>query len=245
MRDDIVARGVDPGRVVVIGNAVDPDAFRPRPADPALRASLGVDRDEVVLGYLSSLVAYEGVDHLLAAIALLRGRGHAVRGLVVGDGDARPALEHRARRLGLASAVRFAGRVPPDDVQRWYAQIDVFVVPRVDARVTRTVTPLKPLEAMAMARPVVVSDLPALRELVQPGVTGLAFVPDDPRSLADTVEPLLDDPSARAALGAAAREWVAGERTWRANGERYRRLFADLGVTAAVSSGRRPDRDRR
>jgi glycosyltransferase involved in cell wall biosynthesis len=230
MRADIIGRGVDPDRVVVIPNAVDPDDFVPRPADPALRADLGFAAGEVVLGYVSSLVGYEGIGHLLTAIALLRARGRPVKGLIVGDGVERAALQHLAGRLGIGDDVRFAGRVPVADVQRWYAQIDVFVVPRTNDRVARAVTPLKPLEAMALERAVVTSDVPALRELIDPGVTGLVFDAEDPESLADTVEPLLDDPGARARLGAAAREWVAAERTWRHNGARYRRLYTELGA---------------
>ncbi len=230
MRDDIVGRGVDPDRVRVIPNAVDADDFVPRPADPALRADLGFDPDEVVIGYVSSLVGYEGVGHLLDAIALLRGRGRRVRGLIVGDGAERAALEHRAARRGLGDVVRFTGRVPLARVQDHYALLDVFVVPRTNDRVCRAVTPLKPLEAMALERAVVVSDIPALRELIDPGTTGLVCTPEDATSLADTLEPLLDDPGARARLGSAAREWVMSERTWHRAGARYRELFAELGA---------------
>jgi glycosyltransferase involved in cell wall biosynthesis len=230
MRADIIDRGVDPAHVVVIPNAVDPDAFAPRPADLTLRTALGVDTGDIVIGYVSSLVGYEGIDHLLSAIALLRARGRRVRRLIVGDGVERAALQLQAAQLGVADIVHFAGRVPVADVQRWYAQIDVFVVPRTNDRVARAVTPLKPLEAMALERAVVTSDVPALRELIDPGVTGLVFEAEDPVSLADTVEPLLDDPGARARLGAAARAWVADGRTWRDNGARYRSLYAELGA---------------
>lgn len=230
MKTDIVARGANADHVWVIPNAVDPDDFAPQPVDPALRADLGFAGTDVVLGYVSSLVSYEGVTYLLDAIARLRERHATVRGLIVGDGLERTALEHRAAELGLGDAVRFTGRVPITEVQRYYGQIDVFVVPRTNDQVSRTVTPLKPLEAMALERAVVISDVPALRELIEPGETGLVFTAEDADDLATVVEPLLDDPSARARLGKAAREWVAAERTWRRNGERYRELFAQLGA---------------
>lgn len=230
MKADIVARGADPNHVWVIPNAVDPDDFVPQPADPGLRAELGFAGTDVVLGYVSSLVRYEGVTYLLDAIAHLRTRHRAVRGLIVGDGAERPALEHQAATLGLGDAVVFTGRVPITEVQRYYAQIDVFVVPRTNDQVSRTVTPLKPLEAMALQRAVVTSDVPALRELIVPGETGLVFTAEDAPALAATVEPLLDDPASRARLGKSAREWVIAERTWRRNGERYRQLYAELGA---------------
>jgi glycosyltransferase involved in cell wall biosynthesis len=77
---------------------------------------------------------------------------------------------------------------------------------------------------------VVVSDLPALREVVHPGETGLTFPSGDAAALADRVEGLIEDSAGRAALASAAREWVRSERTWSRNGERYRRLYADLGA---------------
>jgi PEP-CTERM/exosortase A-associated glycosyltransferase len=230
MKADIVARGADPDNVWVIPNAVDADDFVPQPVDPALRADLGFAGSDVVLGYVSSLVSYEGVTYLLDAIARLRSSRANVRGLIVGDGVERTALEHQAAALGLGDAVRFTGRVPITEVQRYYHQIDVFVVPRTNDEVSRTVTPLKPLEAMALERAVVTSDVPALRELIEPGETGLVFAAEDAADLAATVAPLLDDPAARSRLGKAAREWVTAERTWRRNGERYRELFAELGA---------------
>ena len=86
------------------------------------------------------------------------------------------------------------GRVGHDDIQAFYALIDVFVVPRTPDRVSRLVTPLKPLEAMALERCVVVSDVPALRELVIPGETGRTFTAGDPEDLARVLDDLLGDP---------------------------------------------------
>jgi glycosyltransferase involved in cell wall biosynthesis len=126
--------------------------------------------------------------------------------------------------------VIFTGRVPHRDVQRYYRTIDVFVVPRTNDRVSQLVTPLKPYEAMAMARPLVVSGVPALLEIIDNGRTGRAFRPEDPVSLANTLEPLLDDPDERARLGSAAREWVSANRTWSRNGRRYRELYERLGA---------------
>jgi glycosyltransferase involved in cell wall biosynthesis len=70
----------------------------------------------------------------------------------------------------------------------------------------------------------------ALREMVVEGETGLVFEPENPTSLADVLEPLLDDPEARLALGQAARRWVAANRTWAQNGARYLELYRQLGA---------------
>ena len=113
--------------------------------------------------------------------------------------------------------------------------MDVFVIPRLDDRAARLVTPLKPFEAMALARPMVVSDLPALREITAPPTRGLAFDVGDARSLASAVARLLEDDDLRREIGRAGRAWVEEERDWDLNGERYRAVFdAVLDARAAV-----------
>jgi glycosyltransferase involved in cell wall biosynthesis len=184
-----------------------------------------------VVGYLTTLTAFEGVGTLLGALAELRRRGRDVQGLVVGDGPVREALQVEAGRLGLNDApVVFPGRVSRADAPAHLALIDLFVVPRTADRVSQLVTPLKPYEAMAMERAVIVSDVAALREIVRDGETGVVFRAQDPLDLADRLEPLLDDPDRRAALGREARAWVVANRSWRQNGARYRDLYTRLGA---------------
>jgi glycosyltransferase involved in cell wall biosynthesis len=231
MKADIVARGVAADRVDVVPNAVDLSRFVPIARDGALAGRLGIRDGEVVLGYVSSFTGYEGIRYLIEATAILRGRGRPVRLLLVGDGEDRQFLEAEARRHRVDDGtVLFTGRVPHGEVQALYSVIDVFVVPRTADRVSQLVTPLKPYEAMALERAVVVSGVDALREIVRDGETGLVFEAESAVDLARVVEPLLTDPERRLALGRAAREWVAANRTWRQNGERYRALYARLGA---------------
>ncbi len=231
MRQDILARGgTDPECVVVVPNAVDVDRFLPGVRDPALAASLGIG-DEPVIGYISSFTGYEGIRYLIEATAELRRRGRRLRCLLVGDGEERAALQIVARAAGVDDGtVIFTGRVPHDRILDYYRLIDVFVVPRTNDRVSQLVTPLKPYEAMAMERALVVSGVGALLEIVVDGETGRSFTPEDAVALADVVEPLLDDPAERARLGRAARIWVTEHRTWHMNGSRYRALYERLGV---------------
>lgn len=230
MKAEIIGRGLTAGLVTVVPNAVD-DAFLAPLPDPAYaRRALGATSDDVVVGILSTFFPHEGIDYLVRAIAELRRRGSRVRLALIGDGTERAALERLVAELGLREITVFTGRVPFSEVRHYYAAIDIFAVPRTDDQVCHMVTPLKPIEAMASARPVVASAVGGLTEIITDGTTGVLAPPEDPAALADAIEPLLYDEALRARLGKAARDWVASDRTWSRNAERYRTIYGSLGA---------------
>jgi glycosyltransferase involved in cell wall biosynthesis len=221
MRDDIIARGVEPDRISVIPNGVDASFFSPRAADAGLRHRYGLD-GRFTFGYISNLDhPRENQELLVAATARMKAHGRAVACLIVGDGKRRAEIERAARQAGVGGEVVFTGSVAHDDVAAHYALLDAFVVPRRDERAARAVTPLKPYEAMAMERPLVVADLAALTEIAAPEERGLVFATGDPDALAAVLERLMDDPALGRRIGQAGREWVTSERSWSANGARY------------------------
>src|SRR5262249_47358012 len=107
------------------------------------------------------------------------------------------------------------GRVPHEEVGAYYGAIDLFVLPRRPTRLTDAVTPLKPLEIMARAKPLVASDCGGHRELVVEGTNGFLFPASSEGALADTIARLAAQPEALRELGTAARRWVAAHRSWR------------------------------
>ncbi|HLS40200.1 MAG TPA: glycosyltransferase family 4 protein, partial [Ornithinicoccus sp.] len=225
MRGDIVERGVDPERVHVVPNGVDTDTFSPRPRSEELVDRYGL-ADSFVFGYVSNLDHYrEGQELLVEAAVELRRRGVPATALVVGDGKRRAMLERRAAELDAGSAVVFTGSVPHAEVLDYYTLCDVFVVPRIDERAARLVTPLKPLEAMALGVPLLVSDLPALREIIGGGARGSTFRAGDVTSLADELEQLHREPERARQLAVEARRWVETERRWEVNGARYQAVY--------------------
>ena len=149
--------------------------------------------------------------------------------LLVGSGDAAAAVRARGADLPAPGRLVMPGRVPKEQVADHLAALDVFAVPRRDLDVCRLVTPLKPAEAMAARLPLVVSDLPALREFVDDGVEGYVVPPEDPAALADALQRLAD-PALRARMGEAGRRRAAATRTWEAVVDTY------LGVYARVLS---------
>ncbi|WP_083371808.1 glycosyltransferase [Paraoerskovia marina] len=234
MRGELISRGVDADRIAVIANSVDVDTLAGLPDPSGARSSLGLPPDRPLVGSVGSLVGYEGLDTTLRAVAMLRSRGLDVGALIVGDGVARPDLLRLVSSLGLQGVAHLPGRVNRATAARYVAALDVVAVPRRADRVTRLVTPLKPVEAMAVGRPVVVSDLPALREVTtttEGPNAALVASAGDPREWADRLEEILRDPVLRDRLVSAG-HLIANDRTWVRAAGTYRKVYDNCLVSA-------------
>lgn len=224
MRDEIVQQHQIPvDKVTGIPNAVDIDRFFPIQRDEALRAKLGLT-DHKVLGYVSNLShPREGQEAMIKAVPALKAAGVRAKILLVGDGARRPELESLAKKLGVAQDVVFTGSIPFEEVAAYYAQIDLFVVPRTNERAGRLVSPMKPFEAMAMDIPILVSDLPALVEIVHDEVAprGWTYRAEDAADLARVAAACFADESGMQLRIRNAAAWVRAERTWSANGRNF------------------------
>jgi len=214
MRDEIASRGIPDERIVVVPNAVDPADFgKVRERDPALAETLGLS-GRTVLGFIGSLYHYEGLDLLLSALPRIRAARPEAVLLLAGGGPEEANLKAAISENDLGDAVRFVGRVPHSEVQRYYDLVDFFVYPRRRMRLTDLVTPLKPLEAMAEGRIVLASDVGGHRELIRDGQTGFLFPPDDPARIADRVIEIISAQGRHAQIREAARHYVESSRTW-------------------------------
>lgn len=227
LRRDILARGIPPEKVTVIPNAVDIARFPLGGApDEELKARLGLAGARV-LGFIGSFYAYEGLDLLLAAMPAILAQAPDIRLLLVGGGPEEDNLRRQTQALGLDGKVVFAGRVPHDEVNRYYDLVNLLVYPRHAIRLTELVTPLKPLEAMAQGRLLLASDVGGHRELVRHGETGWLFPADDPQALARAVLAAFAARAQWPALRAAGRRFVEAERRWRASVARYEAVYRD------------------
>ncbi|MER5624699.1 glycosyltransferase family 4 protein [Streptosporangium sp. NPDC002544] len=228
MAAEIVERGVPREKIYLAPNAVDDSLLSAEYDGAAFRAAYGIEPGDIVMGSVSSIVAYEGFATMINAAALLRDEGAPVKMLLVGDGVEREALLEQVEELGLGDIAIMPGRVGPDEALQAQSAIDIFVCPREDLRVCRLVTPLKPVEAMALGKPVVLSDLPALSELVGSDGAGLLVPAGDPEALAKAIAGLRDDPGRRAEMGEAGRAEVAAKRTWSRIAETYRDIYRSI-----------------
>lgn len=234
LREEIISRRVPRHRITVVPNAVDTLAFRPddKP-DTALRARLGLE-GKIVVGFAGSFYAYEGLDLLLEAAAMLAGHLPSLRVLLVGGGPQEEALRKLVIDRGMADRVLFAGRIPHGDVNRYYGLVDVLAYPRRRIRLTEIVTPLKPLEAMAQGKMLVASDVGGHCELIRHGETGFLFPAGDARALARTLERVLAQKSEWPRVRDKARRFVEAERTWARSVARYTEVYQSLSPARAT-----------
>lgn len=214
MADELTKRGTDCDRISLAPNGIEPDDFRPLERDQCMAADLELADDSFVVGYVGSIVAYEGLDDLIKAVELLVSDFPNLRVVVVGDGDVRENLEHRVQKNNLGKFVTFTGKVPPSEVAKYFSLFNVIALPRKPYQVCHLVSPLKPLEAMAMNIPMVVSDVEALREMVTDKVSALVHRAGDPGSLAESIQLLLSDIGLASKLAQNARSEMLPKRTW-------------------------------
>ena len=210
-RQTMIERGVSPEKIFVVPNAVEASLIGQQYDQEQIRTELNLPSGHIV-GSVSSIVTYEGFDDLIRATAEMPD----ITCLIVGDGTARPGLEKLAEKLGISDRVLFAGRQPSGTIWKWYAALDVFAIPRKDTEVTRIVTPIKGLIAQALDKPVVTSDLPALKEVT--GGLGFYFPAGEISELKKTIrEALTHSPQGQLA-------W-ASSRTWEANAQRLIAIY--------------------
>lgn len=228
LRAEVIGRGVPERRVTVIVNAVDAESLRPRGTDPGTaRRSLGL-QDNCVLGFIGSFFAWEGLSLLIDALPQVLAVRPDVRLLLVGGGVHEPALREASARLGLQSQVLFAGQVPHARVSELYDAIDVLVYPRLPMRLTEMVTPLKPLEAMALGKVQIASDVGGHRELITDGETGVLFRAGDAAALAQAVLRVIGDPALAQRLRDNGPRYVCEHRLWRHVVAGYEPLYRGL-----------------
>lgn len=214
LRSEILDRGIPPDRVTVVPNAVNPEQFTmDRAIDVELMRQLGLD-GRTVLGFIGSFYAYEGLELLLEAMSRLVRHRPDVKLLLVGGGPEKDRLTALAAELKLTDAVIFTGRVPHEEVRRYYDLVQLFVYPRRHMRLTDLVTPLKPLEAMAQGSIVVASDVGGHRELLVDGERGYLFKADDAEALAAKLGQVIGKQGDWPAMRLAGRRFIEAERTW-------------------------------
>ncbi|WP_413456218.1 glycosyltransferase family 4 protein [Glutamicibacter sp. FR1] len=217
MKRNLVDAGVDERKISILPNGIGEKFVEEPVSRRQARDQLRLDSEAFYVGTVSSLVHYEGLSTVIRAVAELANQHESLRLLIVGDGIDRENLVSLAKKLGIAGRCVFPGRIPREQAHLYHAALNVFVVPRIDSAVTRSVTPLKPVEALASKVPVLASDLPALRELITDGENGHLIKAGAVAEWAECIEKLMLNPENARRMGKSGREFVLANRTWEQN----------------------------
>lgn len=233
LKEELAGRGIDPKKILVNPNGVDPQVYRPEVRGEDIRAKFGLS-GKTVAGFIGTFGRWHGAEILAAAVEpavkKLAGSGVDLHFLFIGDGPMMPLVRETIERSGVADRVHFTGAVPQNQGPAHLAACDILVSPHVtNPDGTRFFgSPTKLFEYMAMGKGIVASDLEQIGDVLEHNKNAVLVPPNDPEALSYGIALLAKDEGLRARLGAAAREDVIRKHTWRSHVEKIvQRLAAN------------------
>lgn len=224
LKSEMLGRGINSEKITIIRNGVDSEVFRPMEKDRGLAEVLKLNRG-VVVGYIGSLYKFEGVQRLVECLIKICAADKEVSGLIVGSGETEGDIRGMIEKFKMQERIIMVRQVPHREVKSYYSLMDILVYPRESKRLTELVTPLKPLEAMAMGKTVLASDVGGLSELVSNGRNGILFRKSDLKDLLEKLSFLISNAVFRDEIGRNARDSVRLSRDWRTICEGYRTVY--------------------
>lgn len=231
MKQELIERGVEENKIYLTPNCADINLFKETQKDKELMTKLNISEDDVVIGYIGTIQMYEGLDDLIRACTMFENKNLKYKLLIIGSSPTfeKPYcdeyIKNLAKELGLEDKLIMTGRVPVEEVSKYYSLIDITPFGRKDLPVCDLVSPIKPLEAMAMKKAVIVSSLRALTEIVKNEITGLHFEKGNPQSYAKVLERAILDKDLRLKLGENASIWIKENRQWEQNTKLIKKIL--------------------
>ena len=206
----------------VIPNAVDADTFNPDNDGSKVRKKFGIHHDEKMILYVGRLVPHKGIQYLIRSAQYL---GKEVKYVVVGTGEYEEHLHSLVRDLSLEDRIIFAGRVSMEELPEFYAAADLFVLPSISRLEAFGIVAL---EALASGVPVVVSDIPGVRDVIIEGRHGLLGEPMKPEDIAGKIRTILENPEMAKKMGEQGRKIVEEKYTWEKVAEQIEEVYKDI-----------------
>ncbi len=227
LKNDLIQRAIDPHKIWIVPNGVDLEQFPLLPKDTSLASSLGI-AEEIVLGYIGSLSHYEGLELLLESFQDILEHCPNTKLLIIGSGPMESRLHELRNNLQLQEQIILPGRIPQDEVAQYSTLIDIMVLPRLPSRVCNLVSPLKPVEAMATGKALLMSDLPVLQELSGSGTYARHFAAGCTESLTFEAIHLIKDAHLRNELGSSAKDHIRKHLSWAKVCQTYKEVYSSL-----------------
>ncbi len=229
MKNELVKKGCPEDKIVIIPNGVDIDKFKPLSKDKSLISKLNLENQQV-LGFIGSIRFIEGIHLLIKALPRILEELKDVKLLLIGGADAKyyDSLKNLVKKLNLENNVIFMGEVSHESIQKYYSIIDIIILPRVNMKKCRIVTPIKTIEAMAQCKMLITSDLPALKFSVVPKISGDIFLAENIESLVEKLRFYLKNTNERKKIEENARKYVIENFSWESIILKYKALYNEI-----------------
>jgi PEP-CTERM/exosortase A-associated glycosyltransferase len=207
IKNELIKRGIPENKINIVRNGVDSELFQPLKPNLELKDQISFS-GKTIIGFIGTFFHFEGLQDIIAAMKIISQKNKDIVLLLVGTGQVEAELRNLTKEYGLEKKVFFTRKVPHSQIKEYYSIIDVLVYPRIEKRITDLVTPLKPLEAMAMEKAVLMSDVGGLKELAREEGVAHFFHSGAIKDLAVQCLKLCTDNSLRQTLGKKARKYV-------------------------------------
>ena len=228
MKNELLKRNIKDKKIKVIPNCIDPSILE---SDNHIEDfHLNLTKYDLVLGYFGQIRWLEGIDILLQASAILKKNKINFKILLIGNikEPYQNYLNELIKSLDLSDNVLFMGVLPHATLLKYYSLVDMIILPRLNQRVCRIVTPLKPLEAMLFKTLMIASNLPALKYTIMDGKTGILFDPENSDDLASKIIYYYTNLDKKREIEDFAHEYVINNFSWKNIVLKYREVYQDL-----------------
>ena len=227
VKEEVIARGVQKEKIYIVPNGVDTDKLKPQEKDQKISSKLGWN-EKFVVGFIGSVVDYEGLSFLIKAAEKIQHSGNDdIRYLIVGDGNDLKNLKEEVEKQSLSSLFSFVGRVPYDKVEQYYSIMDAVCYPRLNWEVCAIVSPKKPFEAMAYGIPIISSSVHANSYFIDDEKTGLIHQSEDADDIASKIDLLYHNIDLRNEISENSRQWVVQHRDSKITGPLMKRIYVE------------------
>jgi glycosyltransferase involved in cell wall biosynthesis len=213
LKSFLVEKGIPPEKIVVTPNAVHADIFDPSRFDrEAIREKRSLNQ-KVVVGFVGAFVKWHRTDLLIQALARVIPTHPNVVGLLVGSGVEEERCKLLAIESGICENVLFSGQVPHESIPEYVFAMDMGVMPGSNV----FGSPMKIFEYMAMGVPAIGPRYSPIEEIIDDGVNGYIFTPEDLNDLTKTILQFVDSSDLRKEFGSAARKKILSKHLWSHN----------------------------
>lgn len=222
LEDELVERGIQPDKIVIIPNGVDADKFNPNNSGAEIREKFGIAKDDMVVSFVGSFGPWHGAEVLAKAAAKVVNANPHVKFMFVGNGGGLPKVQSIISESGVESNVIYTGVVKQNEAPYYLAASDILVSPQIPNPDGSPFfgSPTKLFEYMASGKAIVASNLDQMGQILSDNNTALLTTPGSADEVADCIIRLAGDAKLRETLGENAREEVVKKYTWNTHVEK-------------------------